>query len=354
MRQQPLYLKLIFSFLILVLFIGLTELSLHIADPDLYYKNQFFPINRDIDFPDVYKKDANLFWRFRPDQTINSESFSDITYHINSKGMRGDEIDKSKKGIRILAVGNSCTFGWGVEDDSIWTTRLSRKLQSEFPAKDIEILNCGVPGYSSYQGKIYFEKELLKLNPDIVTIMFGWNDQWTAGKNISDHEQEKPNAVILRLQNIFSHLKIYQLARKIVLSATEKQQQISLDQKGGKKRVPLPQFEENLRRIIRLCKENNIVPILMVPPVASLENYFPGQYTISNFHEQHKRYQDKVIATARYEDIDFIDHQPEFDKFSDLFSNPADDPIHFNAKGHAVFYQPIKERIKAIIKNPES
>ena len=352
MRQQPLYLKLIFSCLFLFLFIGLTEFALHIIDPDLYYKNQFFPINRDIDFPDVYKKDADLFWRFRPGQTINSESFSDITYHINSQGMRGAEIDKSKKDIRILAVGNSCTFGWGVEDDSIWTTRLARELQSEFPTKDIEVINCGVPGYSSYQGKIYFEKELLKLKPDIVIIMFGWNDQWTAGKNISDHEQEKPNAFILKLQNIFSHLKIYQLARKILLSTTEKQQQISLDQIGGKKRVPLQQFEENLRTIIRLCKDNRITPILMVPPVASLENYFPGQFSISHFHEQHKRYQDKITATAKYEGIEFVDHQPAFDRYTDLFSNPADDPIHFNSKGHAVFYLPVKESIQAIIQNP--
>ncbi len=332
--------KIIFSFLILFIFIGGIEITLRVIDIDLYQKNQFFHVNRDIDFPDVYKKDQNLFWKFRTSQTINSKAFSDITYHINSDDFRGKELT-DKKGLRILALGNSCTFGWGVDQKYIWTTLLEQKLRTTFPNKNIEIINAGVPGYSSFQGMNYFKNELIeKVQPDIVLIMFGWNDQWAAGKNISDAEQQMPNMIILGLQNLFSKFKFYQFFRKIILSTTEKQKTVPLDKQSGKKRVSVAEFNDNLKSIIRAAKEKSIIPILMVPPVASVENYFKGK--ISKFHNQHKRYQDQIINSAKYEDIHYINHQPNFDLYNDLFDNPNDDPIHFNIKGQKVFTETIE------------
>lgn len=345
-HKQPLYLKLIFSLSILIVFIGCFEVLLRIVDPDLYQKNQFFPLNRDIDFPDVYKKDQHLFWRFRPNQIIDSKAFSDITYHINSDGMRGDEINKTKEGLRIIALGNSCTFGWGVRHEKIWTTLVQYQLQSQL-GTPVEVINCGVPGYSSFQGKLYFENELLKYNPDIVLVMFGWNDQWTAGKGISDAEQEPPNILIITTQNLLSKLKVYQFFRKIFLSMTEKEEKISPDNMTGKRRVSRSEFENNLRSIVRTAKEHNIIPVLLVPPVASLQNYHLG--SASRFHQQHKSYQDKVKTAAKYEDVTCIDEQIPFDRYNNLFTNPANDPIHFNANGHAVFAKTVVDTLLPII-----
>ena len=346
-HTQPIYLKLIFSALMLFIFIGGTELTLQLVDIDFYQKNQFFPVNRDIDFPEVYKKDQNLFWRFRSDLTINSKTFSDITYTINADGLRGKELTK-KKGLRVLALGNSCTFGWGVDQKYIWTTLLEQKLQTSFPDKNIDIINAGVPGYSSFQGMNYFNNELLdKIKPDIILVMFGWNDQRPAGKNITDAEQQMPNMLILGLQNIFSKMKFYQFFRKFILSTTETQEIVRLDKQSGKKRVSLAELQSNLKSIVRNAKEHSIIPILMVPPVASIENYFPGR--ISNFHLQHSRYQTQIINTAKYENITYIDHQPSFDLYNDLFKFPEDDPIHFNIKGQKIFSGAIEKILLPLI-----
>ncbi len=348
-HHQPLYMKIIFSLFILIIFVGSIETVLFFANIDLYEKNQFFPINRDIDFPEVYEKYPDLFWRFRTNQIIDSKSFSDIIYHINDDGLRGKELTK-KKGLRILALGNSCTFGWGVADNYIWTTVLEKKLQSTFPEKKIDIINGGVPGYSSFQGMNYFKQELIeKVKPDIVLVMFGWNDQWTAGKNITDAEQQMPNFIILVLQNFFSKMKFYQLFRKIILSTTETKEVVALDKQSGKRRVSIKEFKNNLRAISRTAKEHSITTILMVPPVASVENYFKGQ--VSKFHNQHLRYQEQVINSAKYEDIQFINHQPHFDLYNDLFDNPNDDPIHFNIKGQTVFSESIEEVLIPLIQS---
>ncbi len=107
--------KLIASVLSLVVFILVSEGMLRLLDLDLYSKGKTFPLNRDIDFPEIYQKDADLFWRFRPDFDTESKQFSYLSYHINSSGMRGTDIAEKGDAYRILALGNSCTCGWGIE-----------------------------------------------------------------------------------------------------------------------------------------------------------------------------------------------------------------------------------------------
>lgn len=346
-HKQSVWLKLIFSVFILILFIGSTEILLRIIEPDLYQKNQFFPLNRDIDFPDVYEKDTDLFWKFRPNLEINSRAFSDIAYRINNYGMRGTDIDKKKSGYRIICLGNSCTFGWGVTGEAIWTTILENDLKKRLPSKDIEVLNCGVPGYSSHQGKIYFKKRLLDFNPDMVIVMFGWNDQWPAGSGITDAEQDPPNSLIIWGQNILSRLKSYQLLRKWILSSSEEPTKISLDNLTIQPRVNLEHFDKNLIDIIETAKQNGIKPMLIAPPIADIDVYFEGM--TSKFHDRHKRYQNQMIQTAKIEDVTVVNPQDKFNRHNNLFDDPADDPIHFNLFGHRVFTDAIVDSVLSVI-----
>lgn len=342
--KKQLLIKLLATVVSLVVFVLLSELVLNIFDPELNYKNQFFPINRDIDFPEFYEKDTELFWRLREAQTLKSRWFSDLSYRINSAGIRGDEIKETKVGRRIIALGNSCTFGWGVPIENCWTTLLERNLRTKLPASSLEVINAGIPGYSSFQGKKYFE-ELLKYQPDIVLIMFGWNDHWKAGKEISDAEQKTPPAIVVSLQNIFSKLKLYKLLRKITLSATEDTQFVRIDDISGKRRVPLEEYFENLTEIIKTSRKHNIRPVLLIPPIPSLENYFTA--TRSNLHLLHQKYQEKMLRVSEYRQVEIIDLQSAFDNFNTLFDNPLEDPIHFNAQGHEVAALAISEYLLA-------
>ena len=342
--NKQLLIKLLATVVSLVVFIALSELVLNIFDPELNYKNQFFPVNRDIDFPEFYKKDTKLFWRLRENQTLNSRWFSDLSYRINSIGIRGDDIKEIKVGYRILALGNSCTFGWGVPIESCWTTLLERKLRSELLDSSLEVINAGIPGYSSFQGKQYFQ-ELLKLQPDIVLIMFGWNDHWKAGQEISDAEQETPPAIVVSLQNFFSKLKLYKLLRKITLSATEDTQFVRIDDIAGKRRVSQEEYFENLTEIIKTSQKNNITPVLLIPPIAALENYFDA--TRSNLHLLHQKYQEKMLRVSEYQRVQIIDLQSAFDNFNTLFDSPRQDPIHFNALGHEVAALAVSEYLLA-------
>jgi hypothetical protein len=70
-------------------------------------------------------------------------------YKTSSQGIRNAEVKIPKpKGIyRILAIGDSFTYGFGVNDGKAWPALLEKKLQSDFK---IEVVNAGAPGLDPY------------------------------------------------------------------------------------------------------------------------------------------------------------------------------------------------------------
>lgn len=340
--NTSLFPKLVLSLVSVFVFIILSELTLRVIDPELGYKNQFFPVNRDIDFPEIYKKDPKLFWKLRENKTIGSRWFSHLSYQINSRGLRGPEITKNKNGTRILALGNSCTFGWGVQYENCWTKVLQDKLNETSGGESIEVINAGVPGYSSHQGKILLEK-LMPLDPDIVLVMYGWNDHWRAGKDISDARQKSPPAVVMEVQNYLSRLMLYKLVRKATLSLTEDTTFVKMEDMSGTRRVSPDEFSENLKSIIKRVQAAKAKPILVIPPIATLDTYFKDMS--SDLHLLHQRYQNVIVKVGEYQKVPVIDLQQAFDNFDDLYDDAFGDPIHFNQKGHQIAAGQIAEFI---------
>lgn len=97
---------------------------------------------------------------------------------INSLGMRDKErsVEKSPGTFRILALGDSHTFGWGVGQNETWPSVLEEKLLVKYPKRDFEVMNLGVPGYNAVQEVQAFETKAEALNPDLVIINYCNND----------------------------------------------------------------------------------------------------------------------------------------------------------------------------------
>jgi lysophospholipase L1-like esterase len=95
---------------------------------------------------------------------------------INRWGFRGQDfaVPKSSGIFRIAAIGGSTTFGTKLNDDETWPTCLEKELRSQ--GKAVEVLNFGVPGYSSIEELILLESNVLDLRPDVVVIYAGYND----------------------------------------------------------------------------------------------------------------------------------------------------------------------------------
>jgi hypothetical protein len=96
---------------------------------------------------------------------------------INSHGMRGPDFATAKPaGVRrIVLLGDSVTFGYGVSEEECFATRLRLQLGS-----DVEVINAGITGYSSWQGLRFYETVVREYRPDVLLVLFGYNDHHSA------------------------------------------------------------------------------------------------------------------------------------------------------------------------------
>lgn len=340
-RRYSLGARLAAGILAAAIFFGLLELVVRAVGVETTFRNRFFVLNRALDYPDVFVKDHNLFWRFRPDQTITSEFFQGKTYHINRRGLRGPDLTVPKLKQRILAIGNSCTFGWGVTEDSIYVRRLGRLLDDQY-----EMINAAIPGYTTLQGKRFLQNDLLRLEPEVLLVLFSWNDHWAAASGIADKNQQFPPQWLLNIQNMLARLESYRLYKKLLLSAIEPNPDSLFTPGDVVYRVGPDDFYQNLQEIAAIGRAHHMRVILLTSPIPSLATYYsPGMR--SPMHAFHERYNEIIRTVARDTGVELVDIAAVFDKHSDLFDDAALDPIHFNEKGHAVVAEAIFAHLSA-------
>ncbi len=319
--------KLALSIFTLIVFLAIAESAVRIFNVNTYFQSRFFLVNRTLDYPDVFERDRRLFWKPRPNQTITSQFFEGRTYRFNSMGLRGDDFTIEKTRPRIVALGNSCTFGWGVQEEEVFTTILQSQLGN------YEVINAGVPGYTTFQGKVFYGTKIAELKPDILLILFAWNDQWLAANDIPDKDQKFPPELVIKTQNLLNHLHSYRLLKRVLLGALEKDPDSLFNRSQPVSRVSLDDFYLNLKSICLEAKKNRTIPVLLTSPAPSLEKYFvPG--SISHLHSYHDKYNETIRQLAKDENIDIVDLTSEFDLHNGLFDDADYDPIHFNARGH--------------------
>jgi lysophospholipase L1-like esterase len=97
---------------------------------------------------------------------------------INSDGFRGKDysLEKPNSTIRIIVLGDSVAFGWGVNDDEVFSEVLERMLNNNSKKIRYEVLNLAVPGYNTEQNIEMLKTKGLKYKPDIVIIAYHRND----------------------------------------------------------------------------------------------------------------------------------------------------------------------------------
>ncbi len=100
-------------------------------------------------------------------------------YEINSMGMRGPEWKPTfaANEFRVLALGDSATFGKGVLESECWPRQVETILRESAGAKlDLHVANAGVNGYS---GRDYLEtlRRLAPvIKPQLVLVAYNLND----------------------------------------------------------------------------------------------------------------------------------------------------------------------------------
>ncbi len=114
--------------------------------------------------------DRELLWRLEPDTLFESPAG---TTRINSVGLR-EELEPSQKKSqgekRIIVTGDSSIYGWGVRDNETYAVYLERELRSRLPGKRVEVINLGVPGYSTEQTIRLLDRVGWSYEPDLLVV----------------------------------------------------------------------------------------------------------------------------------------------------------------------------------------
>jgi hypothetical protein len=99
-----------------------------------------------------------------------------FAYNNNSLGMRGSREYQEKKETeyRILIMGDSFTYGFGVNDDQTFSRQVEKDLRANHLS--IEVINAGNPGKGTDYALKLFETIGRRLHPDLTILCFFPND----------------------------------------------------------------------------------------------------------------------------------------------------------------------------------
>jgi lysophospholipase L1-like esterase len=141
--------------------------------------------------------DPELLWKPTP-------GYSAGEVRINRRGTRGPEFQVPKPiGLfRIVLLGDSVTFGFNVPEELSYARRLESSLRASWsrssgPAREVEVINAGVIGYTTWQGRMLFERSVRFWDPDLVVVLFGYNDHHSSRASDRERSLDRGRAMVL-------------------------------------------------------------------------------------------------------------------------------------------------------------
>jgi hypothetical protein len=241
-----------------------------------------------------------------------------VPVKINSDGLRDSEYSRERNGnYRIIFLGDSLTFGWGVDKSKTFEEILEAELSQTKPT---EIINFGAGNYNTSQEVGLFIEKGLKYKPDHVVVFYFINDAEPTPRK-SDLE-------------FLGHLRIVTFfwSRLRSITANFEHEKSYLDYYKGLYADDQPGWtvaKNSFRELKDICAARGIaLQVVLLPELHVLDNY--------PFADQHG----KVVAFLKKNDIEALDLAPFFAREhrpARLWVAPDD--AHPNAIAHALIAQ---------------
>lgn len=166
---------------------------------------------------------------------------------------------------RIVAIGDSNTYGWGVAPEAAWVEVLDRQL----PAA--AVINLAWLGYSSFQGYQTLLKHGEQLKPELILASFNFNDRRYvyddridgAEKFSLNYEASQKRGTYEWLSKIHTVTLMRSAMRRVGLIRPEPVA-TDADARTLQARVPPERYRENLRNIAQYGRDRNIPVIFLL------------------------------------------------------------------------------------------
>ncbi len=314
--RLPVWKRLAYSAIFVAILLCIPELTLRWTHVDQLLFPTLFKDQYDENSDGMWRlltSDPVLYWRGRPFARL-----SGTDEFLNERGFRGNNFhdEKPPRMQRIVCMGDSSTFGM-VHHGGInftysptYSTELQRILNKDKKRQAIEVINAGVIGYSTLQGLRLLKHDVRYWHPDLITIRYGVNDHLRIDPNYVAAPEPR-NAIARWLQDELLDTRIFQLLirlraavmRVAASSATKTPAANPAAQPAPVQvRVPLSEYEDNLRRFVLEARATGAKVLLMTAPVA------PASQEITSNKAKlwvmgYQRYEDLVARHRQYDDV---------------------------------------------------
>ncbi len=265
------------------------------------------------------------FWTVDPDLRRKSfphkEEKTHFSVSTNRDGLRFPlhEIDKPEGIIRLMTLGCSTTFGWGVDNEMSYPAQLEERIH-ESGFSELEVINAGQPGYTSFQGMWLWDRILRDYVPDIVLVGYVVQDARKA--SYTDQSQAILQGDHRYLKNHFLYRsKMYLALRSMLGHFQIRAKERKSQDEGGIHRVPTENFAANITKIVKEIQSVGAQPVLFGFPLEregyTKEHRSVMRATAASLGVKHLDLQSKMEQASR-EDILYFER----------------DRGHANAKGN--------------------
>lgn len=247
------------------------------------------------------EEDADLLWRLRPGQVaVEEANRGSWIVHTNSEGMRSPELRARPGRPRVLCLGDSVTMGYGVDDAATYPSALQELLRGTDGLEDAEVINAGVLGYTSEQGRVLAARLVPRLRPDVVVVDYGINDNWPTV--YPDPSLIDQTGIVRRLQRLLGRSRIYATLRKQIVH-TKLKRAAAARRTGA--RVTPERYRENLEAIVAAVRAGGSHPILVAPTSKVADHY---QSKTLELHTCVQVYRNVMALVAAEHSVPFVDN----------------------------------------------
>lgn len=284
--------------------------------------------------------DALLGWRVKEGMS-RQFGVPDLT-NINSDGLRNTEVMVSKTKTRILIVGDSSIFGVRVRDSENISGQLEAMLNKS--GFEVEVLNAGCPGYSSWQVYRLLKERLLKYKPDWVIVGALWSD--TQGADEPDSTQYGNIPMPWRYHSrLFVMTNMYVSKKRWELEEAPEVHFGTAPVVAPTNRVPIGNYEDNLYAINDLVEENNGKTAFLLLPGRQDVQY--GR--LGDFREGYRAVMREV---AKDLDVPIADMPSKFKDVGREREYFLDD-VHPTVKGYRIIAKELTDILTPVLDKPK-
>ncbi|MBC8283929.1 MAG: SGNH/GDSL hydrolase family protein [Nitrospinae bacterium] len=171
------------------------------------------------------------------------------------EGSREEDLGAEIQTLHVL--GDSSSFGWGVNFEGSYPQQLKGKLKQSPKYSELIVKNYSTPGFTTYQGRLLLDDKVNIKKGDIVLVSFGSNDSYPSIKSDDIYSQEG-NSLPGKINWSLNRLKIYKALRTLVHYLPE-----PTISETTIRRVSLEEYQENLKDIFQTILRDGGTPLFV-------------------------------------------------------------------------------------------